>query len=280
MIKAASTYVWVRQRLHLGLLESLSRAGMDAVEVFAYRGHFDYHDNAQVRDLGQWFKSNSLKFHSLHSPMFYDHDEWGRGQMDAINLAETDRKRRVAAMDEIKRALEVAEHAPFKFLVQHLGNGGEDFDEHKFDAAMTSVEHLRAFAKPLGVTLLLENIPNELSTPERLMELVTTAHFDDVGFCFDTGHALLMSNIAQAFDLMKPNIRSTHVHDNKGDKDSHLWPGEGNTDWHECAALLLSAPHRPPVLLEIEGEGQANIQQKISESFDVIERRKKAVMAE
>ena len=41
----------------------------------------------------------------------------------------------------------------------------EDFNEKKFEAAMTSIEHLRAFAKPLGVRILLENIPNELSTP-------------------------------------------------------------------------------------------------------------------
>src|SRR5260370_1825814 len=33
----------------------------------------------------------------------------------------------------------------FRFLVQHLGNGNETFDMRKFDAAMTSVEHLRAF---------------------------------------------------------------------------------------------------------------------------------------
>jgi sugar phosphate isomerase/epimerase len=215
-----------------------------------------------------------MKFHSLHSPMFYDEDEWARGPMEPINIAETDRKRRIAAMDEIKRALEVAEKAPFKFLVQHIGNGNESWDPHKFEAAMTSVEHLRAFAKPLGVTLLLENIPNELSTPEKLNELVNTAHFDDVGFCFDTGHALMMSNIAQAFDAMKHNIRSTHVHDNKGDKDTHLWPGEGNTDWAECAALLRTAPHRPPALLEIEGEQPANVPEKIREAFQVLEGEK------
>ena len=66
-------------------------------------------------------------------------------------------------MDEIKRALEIAEQIPFRFLVQHIGVGNESFDEHKFEAAMTSIEHLRAFAKPLGVRILLENIPNELS---------------------------------------------------------------------------------------------------------------------
>ena len=35
---------------------------------------------------------------------------------------------------------------------------------------MTCIEHLRAFAKPLGVSILLENIPNEFSAPEKLVE--------------------------------------------------------------------------------------------------------------
>ena len=65
---------------------------------------------------------------------------------------------------------------------------------------MTSIEHLRAFAKPLGVRILLENIPNELSTPEKLMEMIHTAHFDDVGICFDFGHAHMMGSVREAFD--------------------------------------------------------------------------------
>jgi len=48
---------------------------------------------------------------------------------------------------------------------------------------MTSLEHLRAFAKPLGVRILLENIPNELSTPDQLVEMIRSAHFGDVGVC-------------------------------------------------------------------------------------------------
>src|SRR5438105_7689169 len=252
MQKAASTYVFVRQRLHPGMLDGLARAGAEAIEIFGARGHFDYQNRAHVKEIADWFKSSGVKFHSMHSPMFYE-QEWG-GAMTPINVVETDRKRQIEAMDEVKRALEVAETVPFRFLVQHLGNSEESFDPRKFDAAMTSVEHLRAFAKPLGVHLLLENIPNEITTPERLNELVNAAHFDDVGFCFDTGHAHITGTVRQAFDVMQPRIRSTHVHDNDRMRDSHLGIGDGNTDWTECAALLRSAPHVPPLVLELENE--------------------------
>jgi sugar phosphate isomerase/epimerase len=270
MVRAVSTYVFIRQRLHPGLLDGLARSGAEAIEIFCARAHFNYYDRTHVREIAGWFKSNNVKLNSMHAPMFYDEEEWTRGPMEPINIVETDRKRQIEATDEIKRALECAEHLPFRFLVQHLGNGNETFDERKFDAAMTSVEHLRAFAKPLGVKVLLENIPNELSTPEKLVEFVNTAHLDDVGFCFDAGHAHMMSNVLQAFDVMKHNTYSTHLHDNAGILDSHLWPGNGKIDWSECTSLLSSGQHGLPLLLEIDGENQTGINEKLSRAYDFL----------
>ncbi len=256
MLKAMSTYCFVKERLHPGLLDGLVRSGAEAIEIFAARGHFDYANRKQhVQEIAAWFKGTSVPLNSMHSPLFSDY-EWGRSGSPPVNIASTDKKQRIEAMDEIKRTLEVAEHIPYRFLVQHIGTGGEEFSERKLDAAMTSVEHLRAFARPLGVKLLLENIPNEMSTPERLLEFLSITHFDDVGICFDLGHAHIMSSVREAFETLKNHIRSTHVHDNARDRDAHLWPGEGSIDWEEALRLLRSAPHVPPLLLEIEGDGK------------------------
>jgi sugar phosphate isomerase/epimerase len=137
---------------------------------------------------------------------------------------------------------------------------------------MTSIEHLRAFAKPLGVRILLENIPNELSAPDKLIEFIQTSHLDDVGVCFDVGHAHLMSNVPQAFEILRDQIRSTHIHDNVKDKDSHLWPGKGSIDWPETMKLLRSAPQTPPLLLEIEGEEKVSPVERMTETFEKLEK--------
>jgi sugar phosphate isomerase/epimerase len=152
-------------------------------------------------------------------------------------------------------------------LIQHIGLPNEYYDERKFEAAMTSVEHLRAFAKPLGVRVLVENIPNDLSTPERLVEFIRTTHFEDVGVCFDTGHAHMMTDVPQAFETLKGYIHSTHVHDNAKDRDSHLWPGAGTINWKETLELLSQAPHRPPLLLEIDADDKINPVEKMGEIF-------------
>jgi sugar phosphate isomerase/epimerase len=276
MLKAISTHVYVRERLHTGLLDGLRQAGAEAIEIFGARGHFDYANRrSHVKEIGDWFRQSGIPLNSFHSPMYSDY-EWGRRGSPPVNIAALEKRARIEAMDEIKRAIEVAEQIPFRFLVQHVGTSGEEWDPAKSEAAMSSIEHLKAFAKPLGATILLENIPNELSTPERLVELIQHAHFDDVGICFDVGHAHIMGGVFQAFDVLKPLVRSTHVHDNAGQSDDHLWPGDGTVNWQETMDLLRSAPQVPPLLLEIKGDGKNKIVEGMAKAFDKLEAQQSA----
>ena len=271
MRRAMSTLVYARRdRLHPGLLDQMVAGGAEAIEIFGARGHFNYSDRQHVREIANWFRSTGVTFHSMHSPMHGD-DEWGRSGAPPLNIAAIEKRDRIAAMDEIKRALEVAEQAPFQFLVQHVGVSRETSSEQKLESAMTSLEHLRAFAKPLGVQIVVENIPNDLSTPEHLVELLHTARFTDVGVCFDVGHAHMSPGIPQAFETLKPFIRTTHVHDNDQQRDAHLWPGSGTIDWKETLALLRSAPQVPPLLLEIEGVEGENVSEKMAQAYRDLE---------
>lgn len=271
MLKAISTHIYAKERLHPGLLDGLVRGGAEAIEIFAARQHLDYANRKQhVREIADWFKTSPVPLHSVHAPMFSDYDG-GRTGSAPVNIAATDRAQRIAAMDEIKRAIEIAEQIPFRFMVQHIGVAGESFDDKKFEAAMTSVEHLRAFAKPLGVRILLENIPNELATPDKLVEFIQTAHFEDVGVCFDIGHAHIMSNVDEAFEILKQHVRSTHIHDNNKDRDSHLWPGAGSIGWKKSIELLRSAPNTPPLLLEIEADEKIKPEEKMRQTFEKLD---------
>jgi sugar phosphate isomerase/epimerase len=271
MLRAVSTYLYVKERLHPGILDGLTRSGVQAIEMFAARQHLDYANRkAHVKEIAEWFRGSGIPLSSVHSPLYADY-EWGRAGAPPINLASIDRAGLVEAMDEVKRALEIAEQIPFRFLVQHLGLPNESFSEKKFESAMTSIEHLRAFAKPLGVRILLENIPNDLSTPDRLMEMIQTAHFDDVGICFDFGHAHLMGSVSEAFEIVRKLVCSTHVHDNDKLRDSHLWPGQGTIDWKAAMELLRSAPQKPPLLLELEENEKVNPLEKLGETFDKLE---------
>src|SRR3954454_24667489 len=153
MLRVLSTHLFLNQRLHPGLLELAGRSGEEAVEIFAARQHFDYSSREHVRELGDWFRSNSLQAFSLHAPMWPDY-EMGRAGAPAVNVIHPEKSRRIDAMDEIKRALETAEHIPFKKLVMHLGEQGDGWSLRTIEYATTALEHLGAFARPLGVKVL------------------------------------------------------------------------------------------------------------------------------
>ena len=269
MLLAMSSYVFIKKRLHPGLLDTFKRGGAQAIEIFAARGHFNYTDKEHVKELAGWFKTEGVEFHSMHSPIYMGNDFKSGGQ--PVNILDMEKPRRIEAMDEIKRAVEVAEIMPFRFLVQHVGKTDEYEDPRKFEWALSGIEHLRAFCRQLGVTLLVENTPNDLATPERLKELLKALHYPDLGICFDTGHAHMMSSVHQAFRVLEDRIRSTHVHDNHRDRDAHLWPGQGNIDWNETMQVLRSAPQVPALLLEIEGEEGADVAAKMTEAYKKLE---------
>src|SRR5579864_3541072 len=223
MLHALSTSLFVGHRLTTVWLDRIWDAGIPLVEIFCAKQHLDYHDHAQIRELGHWFRDAQLKLHSLHSPMYND-DVWGRSGPDAvINITEPVKIKRLQMLDEIKRALDVVDHVPFKYLIQHLGVKDEEYDERKIDAAFSSLEEITLFAKQRGVEVLLENTPNALSSAERLLMFFEITHMN-LNVCFDTGHANMNEGIDTAFRMLKSRIRSTHVHDNNGKDDSHLFP--------------------------------------------------------
>jgi hypothetical protein len=121
MNRVLSTHVCVNHRLTVAWLNRALQAGIPAVEIFCARQHLDYRDRGQITELGHWFRDARLKVHSLHSPMYTD-DVWGKtGPNAVINICETSKPKRIQMTDEIKRALEVAESIPFRYLIQHIG---------------------------------------------------------------------------------------------------------------------------------------------------------------
>ena len=249
-----STHVLVNHRLNTVWLDRICKAGIPKVELFCARQHFDYQDKSQVNELGYWFRDAELRCHSLHSPMYND-DCWGRtGPGSVITITELSKPKRLAAVDEIKRVLEVAEKVPFQYLIQHLGVAGEEYDEAKLDAAFSALEEIVLFAGQRGVEVLLENIPNRISSAERLIHFNQLTHLN-LNFCFDTGHAHIMEGVETAFHLMKTRIRSTHVHDNNGKDDVHLFPmlaEGGSIEWKNTMQLLRSCGAQFPLLLELK----------------------------
>jgi sugar phosphate isomerase/epimerase len=264
MIPAISTQIFFPQRLTPGLLETLAGSGARVIELFAGRHHFDYTDRQQVRRLAAWFASSDV-LPTLHAPISSD-PEFSRHTSPNLNLVSPEKSRRIEAMEEIKRALECAEHLRVSTCVLHLGQNQDHWSEHVLEYALTAVEHLKAFAAPLGVRLLLENLRNDVATPEHLLEILRVGQFNTCGICLDVGHAHLTDDpLDKTFELLRPRLVELHLSDNHGPDggrgDEHLWPASGSErpafaargtlDWDAVYTLAQTLPEATPGVLEI-----------------------------
>ncbi|MGB7591880.1 MAG: sugar phosphate isomerase/epimerase family protein [Terriglobia bacterium] len=265
-----STSLFAEERLNSHTLDKILAAGLRDFEIMAARQHLDYHDPNQLRDVAQWFSDHAVTLHSLHAPLFSDWN-WGRAGGLMISVAHLGRRLRIASMDEIKRAIEVAELLPFRYLVLHLGLPDEEYDLRKFDAAFTSIEHLNIFAKERGAEILLENIPSELSAPEHILSFLHYTRLD-LKVCFDTGHAHMAGGVQPAFRMLRDRIAVMHIHDNHGEKDEHLLPYEGEIDWAQAIPDFRSAGVQFPILFELNYERkEPNTLARVREVIDRFE---------
>ncbi len=279
-----STHILFTDRLSAVHLDTLHHAGAEAIEVFASRHHFDFTDRNAVREIANWFRANPVAA-TLHMPLYNEADEvgWSRHTQPTLNLVSTDKRDRIAAMDETKRAIESAEQVPFRSCVLHLGLKDDRWSTETLDLSLTAIEHLKAFAAPLGVQLLLENLNNDLATPAHLVEITRVGHFDTVGFCLDTGHAhlaqpmfpdetgydrgarerlreqwgdaALKDALPEAFAVFGNRLAELHLHDNNGTRNEHLWPTEATpgkgVDWGVVRSALTQLKTPPINTLEI-----------------------------
>jgi sugar phosphate isomerase/epimerase len=273
MLRVLSTHLFLTHRLHPGLLEHAARSGAQAVEIFAARQHFDYTSREHVTELAEWFRSNPVEPFSMHAPLYPDR-EMGRAGAPAVNVIHPEKSRRIDAMDEIKRAIESAEYIPVRNVVIHLGERDDSWSPRTIEYALTALEHLGAFARPLGVRLLVENLLSEATTPEHLVMILQMGHLDSVGVCLDLGHAHITVGAAEAIATLGGRIATVHVHDNHGTKDEHLWPGDGTIAWDATTKALKALAKPPAAVLEISYsllDAPATQTTRIEKSFELFD---------
>ena len=272
MQRILSTYMYRDQPLTPELLAEIAQAAVASVEVFCGTFHFNYAAVQSVREFAASLRDSGLSLHALHAPLDRDTAP-GRGSGVAISIADPERIRRQDAVDEIKRALEVAETIPFRFFVQQLATGHQAADPRKLDAAFNSLEILAIFAKHRGVTIALENTANELGSPASLAQFIKDTHLHNLGFCFDIGHAHMEGGVDAGFQLMRDRVVTVHVHDNHGEKDEHLLPWEGTIDWDAVLGEFAGTPEPLPLVLELKetAPGSPSLDQ-IRTVFDKLEK--------
>jgi sugar phosphate isomerase/epimerase len=252
-----STYLFVSRKLTRELLGQIADAGFTGVEIFCSRAHFDYTSRTEARDVRAMLDSLGLTLTSLHAPTSRDLSATREGGQP-LSICEVERVRRIEAMDELKRAIDVAEDLPFPRMIFHMGGTRETADPRKRDAAFSSLEHLILHARHVGVTICVENTASEMGDPAYLRSFYDETRLTGLRFNFDIGHAHLADGpeeerVQKGFAPLRDLVVGAHIHDNHGEKDEHLPPYDGTIDWEKAIKTLKTAPVSDlPLLLELK----------------------------
>jgi sugar phosphate isomerase/epimerase len=248
-----STHLYHDRKLEREHLAQVAAYGFEAIELFATRSHFDYHDEAAVTTLAQWLQETGLTVNSVHAPItdvFGAGDTWTASYSNAV----TDPARRQAAVREAEAALQLARHIPFRFLVVHLGTpvSKNNPGDNNRGAALRSAEEICRLAEPLGVRVALEVIPNELSAPASLVSMLERdLDAPSAGICMDFGHAFLGGDVPDAIETAAEHLIATHVHDNHRRDDEHLVPYRGSIAWDAVLMSMQKIGYDGTYLMEV-----------------------------
>lgn len=113
--------------------------------------------------------------------------------------------------------------------------------------------------KTADIQILMENVLDPY--PEPLRDVAEQVKHPAFGICLDVGHAHCYSQagkrkadmeddtahtntgvqsraVQRWISVLKPYIRHLHLHDNCGDRDSHLAVGQGTVSWSDVQHLL------------------------------------------
>jgi len=250
-----STHLFHNYRLGEAHLRQVAGHGFDRIELFATKGHFDYHDAARISELARWLDAAGVQLHSVHAPIVESltGNRWGA----AYSNATSDQAARQQAVKETLAAVEIARTVPYEYLVVHLGipsSQGPAPSDNDREQARRSIEQIHEAAVPLRVRLALEVIPNELSTADSLVQMIEEdLELRDVGICLDFGHAALMGDVVDAIETVSGHLVTTHVHDNRGKEDDHLAPFDGSIDWLAALMAVQKVGYEGTLLFELQG---------------------------
>src|ERR1700747_2829600 len=223
MQRLLSTYLFISKKLTPEILAQIADAGFQGIEIFCTRSHFEYTQRHEIRAMAGALEVRRLKLASLHAPTSRDLSAM-RESGTPLSICEVERVRRIEAMDELRRVIDVADDLPYARLILHMGGSRETAEPRKRDAAFSSLEHLVLHAHHAGVSICVENTLSEMGSPDYLRAFVDETRLTGLRFNFDIGHAHLAEfpeeeRLEKSFAPMKELVSSVHLHDNHGEKD-------------------------------------------------------------
>lgn len=193
-------------------------------------------------------RDSDIEFYQVHGPWHWPPND------------STEELRNIK-FEHIKRSLWATSVLGCKNWVIHpimpcdISEKGTEKEKITLEVNFEYMQKILEIAKGYGITICLENMPMRnfsLATPYEILNFVKLINDDNFKICLDTGHVATFPDIsvAQAVRDLGDEIRAFHIHDSFPDRDLHLLPYFGTTDWSEFSKALKDISYTGALCLE------------------------------
>lgn len=249
---------WVSYVPILDSMRRLKTVGFDAVDLNisdAGKSFFRLADD----DWREWIDDIIALSKELDLPITQSHAPF-------YNAIEPESPKAAVWEPMIKRAIEASGKIGIPWVVMHPGTYPDDSYEFKeskrrnYEYFMPYLELAAKYGCGIAIENMADNIIRTYLRPSAvycsrhvdLVDLVDSFHTDNVGICWDFGHAQLMGlDQREALRYMGKRLKATHVADNSGYNDDHIMPFQGTVDWRKILPVLSEIGYEGDLTFEI-----------------------------
>lgn len=161
---------------------------------------------------------------------------------------------RRAAIDELKRAAEMFAAIGAKWMNVHPDGHAPFTDERTIvQRNVDALRELVAFAAPMGLRIMLENVPGRFNSVAQLAPIFEAV--PETGVHLDIGHcnlSVVRSTAGELISHFAARLAHVHIHDNRGGHaDLHLALGMGDLDVPGHVRELRASGYDATITLEV-----------------------------
>ena len=220
------------------------------------------------KQLESEMKEAGLSFADSHAPY---------GPLWDMSCNEKDERSMLKLRQKI--SLETAAYFKVSTMTFHMGLRKPENTPEEYLALISDfLDDVLPYAAKLGITLCIENGFAWRGAPETLFAVKERYPGDELGFCFDAGHANMTTQpetlvksplkTEEILERMLPHVVNCHIHDNDGMHDRHTLPGRGCAGYDKIVPLLKKAPRLQVVQSEVLHLSNCVAVKELVETFD------------
>ncbi|UCD19677.1 MAG: sugar phosphate isomerase/epimerase [candidate division WOR-3 bacterium] len=222
-------------------LRVVKGAGFSHVSLGARVEHSNYLTTRGQEDIRALVQGHGLAVCSVHTP-------FGEG----LDISSPHRGTGDETVDVYRKCIEAAHCLSARVVIFHpTAYQISDNIEIRKKMIVRNLEKLLDHLGKTGVTIAVENDSHD---PANDILSFSLDEIGDVryGFCYDSSHDNLVAEPLALLEKYGSRLFTTHISDNRGDKDDHMLPYQGIYDWNRFCKVFARIGFFGVFLLEVE----------------------------